>query len=464
MNVPAFYRLYLRLIFIILVFFSCAIGARAADKVIVIKAARLFDGKSKTLVQNGVVIVQGNKIVDAGSNLPAPADAQVIDLGDATLSPGFMDGHTHLTLDFSGNYNERRLKEVDLNVSEQAIIATTHARATVEAGFTTVRDLGSRFVGSKEFVDVALRNSINKGVVVGPRMLVATFGIGATGGHFDPTSGFRDMLFGHEPDFSQGIADGPDAIRKAVRFEVKNGADVIKAAVSGGVLSLADEVDTPQLTPAEMVALVDESHRLRKKVAVHCHGDQAAKEAIEAGVDSIEHGSFMKPETLTLMKNKGTYLTPTLMATEWIMSKIDNYPPALQAKAKAASAARSDMFRNAVKMGIKISFGTDAAVFPHGQNAKEFKVMVDLGMQPIDALKAATGNTADLFGIAQKTGTLEKGKLADVIAMPGDPTADITATERVSFVMKEGKIIRNGPPSVPPVAVSSDLEPEIPAD
>jgi imidazolonepropionase-like amidohydrolase len=465
MNMLASCRSSLRFTFTILAFFCCAIGARAADKVIVLKAARLFDGKSKTLTQNGVVIVQGNKIVDAGSNLPEPADAQVIDLGDATLSPGFMDGHTHLTLDFSGNYNERRLKEVDLNVSEQAILATRYARATVEAGFTTVRDLGSRFVGSKEFVDVALRNSINKGVIVGPRMLVATFGIGATGGHFDATSGFRDMLFGREPDFSDGIADGPDAIRKAVRFEVKNGADVIKAAVSGGVLSLADEVDTPQFTPAEMAALVDEAHRLRKKVAVHCHGDQAAKEAIEAGVDSIEHGSFLKPETLTLMKNKGTYLTPTLMATEWIMSKIDNYPPALQAKAKAAAAARSDMFRNAVKMGVKISFGTDAAVFPHGQNAKEFKVMVDLGMQPIDALKAATGNAADLFGIAQKTGTLEKGKLADVIAMPGDPTADITATERVSFVMKEGKIIRNGPPSAPPVAVSADVDPQqIPAD
>jgi imidazolonepropionase-like amidohydrolase len=464
MKVPASCPSYLRFVFTILTFAICAIATQAADKIVVLKAARLFDGKSKTLVQNGVVIVQGNKIVDAGSNLPAPADAQVIDLGDATLSPGFMDGHTHLTLDFSGNYNERRLREVDLNVSEQAIMATRYARTTVEAGFTTVRDLGSRFVGSREFVDVALRNSINKGVIVGPRMLVATFGIGATGGHFDSTSGFRDMLFGHEPGFSEGIADGPDAVRQAVRFEVKNGADVIKAAVSGGVLSLADEVDTPQLTPAEMAALVDEAHRLRKKVAVHCHGDQAAKEAIEAGVDSIEHGSFMKPETLTLMKNKGTYLTPTLMATEWILSKIDNYPPALQAKAKAAGAARSDMFRNAVKMGVKISFGTDAAVFPHGQNAKEFKLMVDLGLQPIDALKTATGNAADLFGIAQKTGTLEKGKLADVIAIPGDPTADITATERVSFVMKEGKIIRNGPPSAPPVAISADPVPEIPAD
>jgi imidazolonepropionase-like amidohydrolase len=226
---------------------------------------------------------------------------------------------------------------------------------------------------------------------------------------------------------------------------VKNGADVIKAAVSGGVLSLTDEVDTPQFTPAEIAALVDESHRLRKKVAVHCHGDQVAREAIEAGVDSIEHGSFMKPETLAMMKKKGTFLTPTLMATEWIMGKIDNYPPALQAKAKAAAAARSDMFRNALKMGVRISFGTDAAVFPHGQNAKEFKLMVDLGMNPLEALKSATGNAAELLGIIQKLGTLEKGKLADVIAVPGDPSADITATEHVSFVMKEGKVIRQGP-------------------
>jgi imidazolonepropionase-like amidohydrolase len=289
-------------------------------------------------------------------------------------------------------------------------------------------------------------------------MLVATKGIGATGGHFDPTSGFRDFLFGREPDYTDGIVDNPDDVRKAVRFEVKNGADVIKAAVSGGVLSLADEVDTPQLTPAEMAALVDESHRLRRKVAVHCHGDEAAREAIEAGVDSIEHGSFMKPETITLMKTKGTFLTPTLLASEWIMGKIDNYPPALQAKAKAAYAARSEMFRNALKMGIKISFGTDAAVFPHGQNAKEFKLMVDLGMQPIDALKSATANDAELLGIAQKAGTLEKGKFADIVAMPGDPTADITATERVWFVMKEGKIIRNGQPTPQTAAASTIVE------
>jgi imidazolonepropionase-like amidohydrolase len=213
-----------------------------------------------------------------------------------------------------------------------------------------------------------------------------------------------------------------------------------------------------------MAALVDESHRLRKKVAVHCHGDQAAREAIEAGVDSIEHGSFMKPETLSRMKSKGTFLTPTLMATEWIMSKIDNYPPALQAKAKAAGAARTEMFRNAVKMGVKISFGTDAAVFPHGQNAKEFKLMVDLGMTPIDALKSATANDAELLGLVQKVGTLEKGKLADIVAVPGDPTADITATERVSFVMREGKIIRNGPPTPQTAAKTEAAEMAAPVD
>jgi imidazolonepropionase-like amidohydrolase len=465
MNVLACCR-WARLVPAILAFAIGAIPIQAADDVIALKAERMFDGKSKTLVKNAVVIVQGDKIVDVGSNLAIPSDAQVIDLGDATLAPGFMDAHTHLTLDYSGDYNLRRLKELDLNVSEEAIIATAHARATVEAGFTTVRDLGSRFVGSREFVDVALRNSINKGIVVGPRMLVATKGIGATGGHFDPTSGFRDFLFGHEPDYTDGIIDSPDDARKAVRFEVKNGADVIKAAISGGVLSLADEVDTPQLTPAELAALVDESHRLRKKVAVHCHGDQAALEAIEAGVDSIEHGSFLKSETLTRMKSKGIFLTPTLMATEWIMSKLENYPPALQAKAKAAAAARSEMFRNAVKLGVKISFGTDAAVFPHGQNAKEFKLMVDLGMTPIDALKSATANDAELLGIGQKVGTLEKGKLGDVIAMPGDPTSDITATERVLFVMKEGKIIRQGPPAIQRAAESTRSSEDVvsPAD
>ena len=410
----------------------------AADQIIALKAARLFDGKAKALVANGVVIVQGDKIVEAGSAVAIPQGAQVIDLGDATLSPGFMDAHSHVTLDYSGNYNERRLKGLEWSIGETALRAIPYARATVEAGFTTVRDLGS-----KHLIDVALRNVIAEGVIPGPRMLVATNGIGATGGHFDDTNSYRPEIFGREPDWRDGIADGPDELRKAVRYQVKNGADVIKAAVSGGVLSLATEVDVPQFTGPEIAALVDETHRLRKKIAVHCHGDSVAKEAINAGVDSIEHGSFLSPETLTLMKSKGTYLVATLMATEYIMAKLELYPPSLQEKARAADKARSEMFRNAVKIGVKIAFGSDSAVFPHADTAKEFKLMTDHGMAPIDALRSATSVDAELFGIADRVGTLEKGKLADVIAMPGDPTQDITVTERVFFVMKDGKILKN---------------------
>lgn len=434
--------------------FALASASFAAEpQMIALKGARLFDGKAKSLVTSGVVIVQGDKIIDVGSNLAVPAGAQVIDLGDVTLCPGFIDAHTHLTDDYT-DFRTRRIQELEMNVSERVLMSVPHARATLEAGFTTVRDLGSRTTNTHDFMDVALRNAINRGDIVGPRMLVATHGIGATGGHFDPMSGYRDFLFGRDPDWTDGIADGPDEIRKAVRHEVKNGADVIKGAVSGGVLSMADEVDTPQYTPAEVAALVDETHRLRKKIAVHCHGDQAAREAIEAGVDSIEHGSFLKPETLALMKTKGTYLVGTLMATEYIMGKIDAYPAPLAAKARAAAQARSEMFRNAVKMGVKIGLGTDSAVYPHGDNAKEFALMVGLGMAPIDALRSATSLDAELLGISQKTGALEKGKLADIVAMPGDPTTDITATERVTFVMKDGKIFRNGPATVRPSAVA----------
>ncbi len=416
---------------------SDSLGAETQPSQIALKAAHLFDGKTKTLTANGVVLVEGNVITAVGSGLAIPPNFRVIDLGDATLSPGFIDAHTHLTLDFfSASYNELRLKNLQESVPAMAFKSIPNARATLVAGFTTVRD-----VGSDSFVDVALRDAIAHGIVEGPRMLVATKGIGATGGHFDRSGGFRDGLFGRQMDYTDGIADGPEEIRKAVRYEVKNGADVIKAAVSGGVLSLTDEVDVPQFSAEEMKVLVDESHRLRKKVAVHCHGDTAAREAINAGVDSIEHGSFLKPDTLQLMKQKGTYLTPTLLASDWILPKIDQYPPAVQEKARAAIAARTEMFQNALKAGVKISFGTDAGVFPHGLNAKEFVLMTGLGMKPIDALISATSADADLLGIAAKVGTLEKGKLADIIALPGDPTADITATQRVFFVMKEGKVV-----------------------
>ena len=419
-------------------FAAIAFGQEKHSNVVALKAARLFDGKGKALVANGVVVIQGDRIVEAGSGVAIPQGAQVIDLGDATISPGFMDAHTHLTFDGSVGHKDVILHDLQTEPAKKALDALPYLRATLEAGFTTVRD-----VGAGDFIDVALRDAVASGSVPGPRMLVATKGIGATGGHFDGTNGFQDELFGKQPDWTDGIVDGPEEVRKAVRYEVKNGADVIKASVSGGVLSLKDEVDVPQMTPAEIAALVEETHRLRKKVAVHCHGDTAARDAINAGVDSIEHGSFMKPETLALMKTKNVALVPTLMAAAWVNSQADKYPAEIQEKAKAATNARGEMFRTAVKTGVRIAFGTDAGVFPHGQNAKEFALMTELGMAPIDALRSATHGAAELLGIAEKVGTLEKGKLADIIAMPGDPTQDITATERVFFVMKEGKIIRN---------------------
>jgi imidazolonepropionase-like amidohydrolase len=366
----------------------------------------------------------------------------VINLGDATLAPGFIDAHTHLTGESSDDWNRDIVDGLRREVPEQTLRAAANARKVIEAGFTTVRDLGAG-----DFIDVGLRNAIARRLVPGPRMLVAVHALGATGGHADET-GFRHDLFGHVPGVAEGIANGPDEFRAAVRHQVKGGADVIKFCASGGVLSLADEVDTPQLTPEEMAALIDEAHRLRKKVAAHCHGDRAAKDAIKAGVDSIEHGSFLGDEALAMMKEKGTYLVPTLLAGEWTGGKADRFPPEIAAKAKAALAARSDMFRRALKHGVKIGFGTDSAVSPHGINAKEFALMTGLGMAPIDALKAATSADAELLGIASKVGTLEPGKLADIIAIPGDPTADITATERVFFVMKEGEVVKHARPPV----------------
>jgi imidazolonepropionase-like amidohydrolase len=401
-----------------------------------LKAARLFDGKSDTLVRNGTVLIQGTKITAAGAGITIPSGAVLIDLGDATIAPGFIDAHTHLTGEYNDDWKQSFVDEFRREPAERAIASTVNARKVLEAGFTTVRD-----VGSKDLIDISLRNAIVRGLVPGPRMLVAVHSLGARGGHTDLT-GIRHDLLIQQLGPAQGIAYGADGFREAVRHQVKSGADVIKFCASGGVLSLADEVDTPQLTLEEMTALVDEAHRLRKKVAAHCHGDRAAHDAIAAGVDSIEHGSFLSEETLSLMKSKGTFLVPTLLAGEWTGGRLERFPPEIAAKARAALAARSTMFRNAVRLGVPIGFGTDSAVSPHGINAKEFALMTALGMPAIDALKSATSSDAQLLGIAAKVGTLEPGKLADVIAMPGDPTSDITATERVFFVMKEGKIIK----------------------
>ncbi len=413
-------------------------GAETSTEPVVLKAARLYDGFSAELTEPGVVVVEGNRITAVGPAAEIPANAKILDLGDATLMPGFIDAHAHLTLQMDADFDTTIMNSLRREVAEQTLYAAQYAKTTIEAGFTTVRN-----VGATDSIDVGLRNGIRKGLIVGPRMLISGDALGARGGHSDET-GFRHGALGDiMPGIEKGIASGPDGFRDAVRYRVKYGADLIKFSASGGVLSLADEVDTPQLTLEEMEALVDEAHRLRKRVAAHCHGDSAAKEAIIAGVDSIEHGTFLTPETLALMKEHGTYLVPTLLAGHSLKNSLDMFPPEIASKARQAIAAVDDMFKSAVEIGVPIAFGTDAGVFDHGRNAEEFALMVGRGMDPIDALKTAHANGAQLLGISAQVGTLTADKLADIIAIPGDSTVDITATERVIFVMKEGKIVKH---------------------
>jgi imidazolonepropionase-like amidohydrolase len=411
-------------------------GEAPAPRPVVLRAARLFDGTSDEVVSGGVAILtEGGKIKALGKSVSVPAGAEVIELGDVTLLPGFIDAHTHLSFESSDNWYKDQVDGLMRHPAEQAHFAATYARRTVEAGFTTVRDLGS-----SDFIDVSLRNAISRGLIVGPRMLVAVHGLGATGGHADGDPYPTDRVI--PPGVPEGICNGADACRAAVRYQAKAGADVIKVMASGGVLSLADSVDAPQLSLEELTAIVEEAHRLGKKVAAHCHGDAAGKAAITAGVDSLEHGSFLKPDTLAQMKAKGVYLVPTLMAGEWTGGKLEKFPPAIAEKAHAALQARSQMFRDALKAGVKIGFGTDSAVSPHGLNAREFALMVSLGMTPAQALRAATSVDAALLGLTAKLGTLEAGKLADVVAVPGNPLTDIHATEQVSFVMKDGTVVK----------------------
>src|SRR6266853_3419171 len=410
-------------------------------KTYVLKAARMFDGKGNALSTPGLVVVTGGKIAAVGAQSAIPAGAETIDLGDATLLPGFIDAHTHLTSMYSDDWKQNLIDGLQKTVAEQALDAGANARVTLMAGFTTVRD-----VGSSDYLYVGLRNAIREGVVPGPRMLVTVHAIGSTGGHCDHSGGFRQGLFGKETDPLDGVINGPDQARYAVRLDHKYGADIIKVCATGGVLSLTDDVDTPQLTQDELNAIVDEAHALRRKTAAHAHGNEGAKRAVLAGFDSIEHGSFVQDETLEMMKQRGTYLVPTLIAGDSLREKIDKgvyLPAAIIAKTHAALAARSQMFQHAVAKGVKVGFGTDAAVYAHGRNAEEFHLMVDLGMKPIDALRSAALPDAELLAIQDKLGTLESGKLADVIAVPGDPVENIRQTEKVFFVMKEGIIYRN---------------------
>jgi len=367
-----------------------------------------------------------------------PAGASVIDLGDATLLPGFIDAHVHLTGESGDNWYADAVNGLRRGVPEQAIRATEYARKTLLAGFTSARN-----VGAGDWIDVGLRNAIDAGVVPGPRLLTAAHSLGARGGHCD-NGGFPYMLFGKEPGISDGIAVGPEQFRDAVRIQHKYGASVIKVCATGGVLSLGDAVDAPQLTQDEMNALVDEAHRLGLKAAAHAHGAEGARLAVRAGIDSIEHGSFLDDEALRLMKERGTYLVPTLLAGEYAGGRraTRQYPPEIAAKAKAAVEARSAVFKNALRAGVKVAFGTDSAVSPHGRNAEEFGLLVEHGMSPAGALRTSTAAAA-LLGLEKLVGTLEAGKQADVVAVPGDPLLDIKATEKAFFVMKGGRVYRN---------------------
>jgi imidazolonepropionase-like amidohydrolase len=405
----------------------------AASRPIVLKAAHLFDSVSGKLEEPGMVVVADGKILAVGRVVAIPPNAQIIDLGEATLLPGFIDAHVHFDGEPSANWYEGWYHGIMRFPAEQALYGAYYAKSTLAAGVTTVRDLGSF-----NYVSLGLRNAIKAGKIPGPRMVIANFAIGSTGGHADPNPVPPQLIAPAGP--IMGVCNGPDECREAVRYQIKYGADVIKFMASGGVLSLSDPVDVPQLTQEEMNAIVSEAHAWKRKVAAHCHGDRAAAMAIAAGVDSIEHGTFLQDSTLRAMKKSHVYLVPTLSTGIWVNDMADTFPPAMAEKARGVSIHIQQMFQHAVKIGVPIAMGTDAGAEPHGLNAREFALMVKNGMSPGEALMAGTASGADLLGIADQVGTLQPGKYADVVAVAGNPLDDIKATEHPVFVMKEGVI------------------------
>ena len=408
---------------------------------VVIKAARLFDGRAETLQSPGIVTVEDGRITGVGPGATLKPGAKTIDLGDATLLPGFMDAHVHLTGEIGPDSRQDIVDGMARTPAETALLATKFLRVTLDAGFTTVRNLGA-----EDFIDVAMRNAISRGRVAGPRILAASKSLGSMGGHCDPMNGVAPGFFGREPDWRDGVVSGPEAARQAVRYNIKYGADLIKICATGGVLSRNNDVDSPQLTQAEIDAIIDEAHAKGKRVAAHAHGATGAKRAIRGGIDSIEHGSFLDNEALTLMKEKGTHYVPTLHAIwslEEGLKKGGVMDPRTKLKLALASRRINETFRSAVARGVKIAFGTDAGVGIHGTNAEEFVLMVKSGLKPIDALRAATSVDAELFGIAAEVGTLEGGKIADIVAVRANPVEDIAQTRNVFFVMKDGKVVKN---------------------
>lgn len=408
----------------------------AQSKTTLIKTGRLIDVESGKVLTNQMILVRNDSIIKVDSSIAITNDAIVIDLSKYTVLPGLIDCHTHITGQPGGDYYADIFRKTPVDV---AVTAHLYAKRTLEAGFTTVRDLGA-----SGLVDVALRNAINNGDIVGPNIYAATAFIGSTGSHGD-LNGFSAYLQFNLPKGMSGVANGVEGVREQVRYNVKNGADVIKFGASAGVLSEEESVGAPQYTQEEMNAIVSEAKMWGRKTAAHAHGTEAIKMAVKAGVASVEHGSFLDAEGIQLMKERGTYLVADVYDDEYIIAEYAKlgYPEKIINKEKMVGKLQRENFQKAVEAGVKIAYGTDAGVYPHGWNGKQFKWMTRFGLSPMGAIQAATIHAADLIGIKDKTGSIKAGKKADIIAVMINPLEDVTSLENVQFVMKNGVVYKN---------------------
>ncbi|HWB24473.1 MAG TPA: amidohydrolase family protein [Chitinophagaceae bacterium] len=416
--------------------FVCVAHNAYSQKITAIKAGKVINTEDGSVSENAIILIANDTIQAIGKNITIPTGAEVIDLSNETVLPGLIDCHTHITAQPGANYYDDIFRKTPI---DYAVVAHIYAKRTLDAGFTTIRD-----VGAEAFIDVALKNAINNGDIPGPRMFVATLFIGSTGSHGD-LNGFSPFLEWHYPKQMTGVADGVEGVREQVRYNIKYGADVIKFGASAGVLTEEESVGAPQYSQDEMNAIVAEAKLWGKKACAHAHGAEAIKMAVKAGVASIEHGSFIDDEGIKLMIQHGTYLVADIYNDDYIRSEYAKlgYPQKIIDKEKLVGQAQRDNFRKAVQAGVKIAFGTDAGVYPHGWNAKQFYYMVKYGLTSMQAIQSATINAADLIGVKDKIGSLKAGKYADIVAVKGDVLQDITLLEHIDFVMKGGVIYKH---------------------